>query len=159
MRRILLLACVFPALLLASGAAAEGVKPVVPGLYALTTEIETEAADPGSGTLLDTWMEPYSGGACLQGEADLRIRPETFADGRCSFSAVRPDPYGEAFDVICVFPEGLMSGAGTLAVDPARPTEFREAFTLRGEGLIATQRVTIKGRRIGECPATDDLLP
>ena len=125
--------------------------PVVPGLYALTTEIETEAADPGSGTLLDTWTEPYSGAACLQSEVDLTIRPETFADGRCHFSGVRPDPYGEAFEVVCVFPEGLMSGAGTLAVDPTRPTEFRESFVLRSDGLIASQRVTIKGRRVSEC--------
>ena len=160
MRRISLLAGAYLALWPASAAVAEGVKPVDPGLYALTTEIETEAADPGTGTLLGSWSEPYSGAACLETDADRRVRPESFADERCVFSSVRPDPYGEAFDVLCVFPEGVLNGAGTLAVDPTRPTEFREAFILRGDGLIASQRVTIKGRRLGDCLAPEgDLLP
>jgi hypothetical protein len=132
-------------------AGAEGVGPVAPGLYSVTTEIETEMQDTGTGTLLDTWTEPFSGAACLEGEVSQRVRPETFADTRCSFSNIRPDPYGEAFDLYCVFPEGLLSGSGTLAVDPTRPTEFREAFTLRGAGAVASQRVTIKGRRVGAC--------
>jgi hypothetical protein len=145
---ILSLVFAFPAF---CPAGAEGIRPVAPGLYSITTEIETETQDPGTGTLTGTWTEPYSGAACLEGEASQRVRPEAFADTRCTFSNVRPDPYGEAFDLYCVFPEGLLSGSGTLAVDPTRPTEFREAFTLRGAGLVASQRVIIKGRRVGAC--------
>lgn len=132
-------------------AAAEGVGPLDSGLYAVATEIETSLQDPGSGTLMDTWTEPYGGAVCLEGEEAARIRPETFIDPSCHVSNVRADPYGEAFDIICAFPEGLLSGAGTLAVDPTRPTEFREQFTLRGPGPVASQRVTIKGHLVGAC--------
>lgn len=134
---------------------AEGVGLVEPGVYAVTTQIETESSDPGTGTILDSWTDPYAGVACLEGEAARRIHSETFADAHCRFSDVRPDPYGEAFDVVCVFPEGVLSGEGTLAVDPTRPTEFREVFTLRSPDL--SQRVTIKGRRAGECFPADPL--
>lgn len=155
MTRIGCLPGLFFALCAGFPAGAEGVGLVEPGVYAVTTQIETESSDPGTGTILGSWTDPYAGAACLESEADRRIRPETFADARCSFSNVRPDPYGEAFDVVCMFPEGLLSGAGTLAVDPTRPTEFRETFTLRGAGL--SQRITIKGRRAGECLAAEPL--
>lgn len=132
-------------------ALAEGVRPVESGLYAITTTIETESIDPGSGTILDTWADTYTGAACLMAEADRHIRPGTFSDARCVFSNVRPDPYGEAFDVVCLFDEGVLTGAGTLSIDPTRPDEFTETFLLRGSGGIASQRVTIKGRRAGAC--------
>ena len=141
----------------AGTASGEGVGLVDPGLYALTTSIETETADPGTGTLLETWTDTYTGAACLVSDADRRVHPDTFADSRCIFSNVRPDPYGEAFDIVCLFDEGLLSGQGTLAVDPTRPTGFRETFTLRGTGGVAAQRVTITGRRIGDCLAEDPL--
>jgi len=133
-------------------AGAEGVSPVDPGLYSVTTAVETETADPGTGTILDTWTDTYSGATCLVGEADRRVRPDTFADERCSFTNVRPDPYGEAFDAVCRFDEGVLTGSGTLAVDPAHPGEFRQAFALRGDGGVASQRITIKGKRVGACP-------
>ncbi len=137
-------------------AAAEGVAGLDPGLYAISTEIETSLQDPGTGTLLETWTDPFGGAACLVGEEARRIRPETFIDTRCHVSNVRADPYGEAFDLVCAFPEGLLSGAGTLAVDPTRPTEFLQRFTLRSPGPVASQRVTIKGRLAGAC-LPDDL--
>jgi hypothetical protein len=136
-------------------AAAEGVVPLESGLYAVTTEIETSLQDPGSGTLLDTWTEPYGGAVCLEGTAAARIRPDTFIDPRCHASDIQPDPYGEAFDIICAFPEGLMTGQGSLAVDRTRPTEFLQRFTLRSPGPVAAQRVTIKGRRVGACLPED----
>ena len=61
-----------------------------------------------------------------------------------------------AFDVACLFPEGLLSGQGTLAVDRTRPTEFLQRFTLRSPGPVSSQRVTIKGRLVGAC-LPDDL--
>nr|WP_321439675.1 hypothetical protein [uncultured Hyphomonas sp.] len=136
-------------------AAAEGIVPLDSGLYAVTTEIETSLQDPGTGTLLETWTDPFGGAACLEGEDARRIRPDTFIDPRCHVSDVRADPYGEAFDVLCVFPEGLMSGAGTLSVDPTRPTEFLQRFSLRSPGPVATQRVTIRGRLVGACLPED----
>ena len=153
MTRIACLSGLILALSAAGPVAAEGVGLVDPGLYSVTTSIETESADPGTGTILSTWTDPYAGAACLEGDAARRVRPETFSDARCSFFNVRPDPYGEAFDVVCLFDEGLLSGAGTLAVDPTRPTEFSEAFTLRSDGEVASQRITIKGKRVGECLA------
>lgn len=136
------------ALLPASG---EGVGPVEPGLYAITTTIETETVDPGTGTLGDAWSDTYTGAACLMTDTERLVRPETFADERCSFSNVRRDPYGLAFDLVCPFPEGLLAGSGTLSLDPTRPLAFDETFTLRGEGEVAAQRVTIKGRLRGAC--------
>lgn len=136
-------------------AAAEGIVPLDSGLYAVTTEIETSLQDPGTGTLMDTWTDPFGGAACLEGEEARRIRPDTFIDPRCHVSDVRADPYGEAFDVLCVFPEGLMSGAGTLSVDPTRPTEFLQRFSLRSPGPVETQRVTIRGRLVGACLPED----
>jgi len=136
-------------------AAAEGIVPLDSGLYAVTTEIETSLQDPGAGTLLETWTDPFGGAACLEGEEARRIRPDTFIDPRCHVSDVRADPYGEAFDVLCVFPEGLMSGAGTLSVDPTRPTEFLQRFSLRSPGPVETQRVTIRGRLVGACLPED----
>jgi hypothetical protein len=133
-------------------AAGQGVGPVDSGLYAITTTIETETLDRGTGTLGDAWSDTYSGAACLMDEADRLVRPETFADERCSFSNVRRDPYGLAFDLVCPFPEGLLAGSGTLGLDPTRPSAFDEAFTLRGEGEVAAQRVTIRGRLVGACP-------
>ena len=137
-------------------AAAEGLVPLDPGLYAVTTEIETSLQDPGTGTLLDTWTEPYGGGVCLEPEEARRIHPQAFIDARCHVSNVQDDPYGEAFDVLCVFPEGLMTGEGTLSVDPTRPTEFLQRFSLRSPGPVAAQRVTIRGRLVGDC-LPDDL--
>ena len=159
MRRFRLLSGLFFTFALSTAtAAAEGVGLLDPGLYVLTTSIETETTDPGTGTLLGSWAEPYSGAACLASEAERRVRPDTFADERCAFSNVRPNPYGEAFEVICLFPEGVLTGAGTLAVDPVWPDEFRETFTLRGGGIVSSQRVTIAGRRAGDCPVLDDPL-
>lgn len=132
-------------------AAAEGVGLVDPGLYSITTTIETDMQDPGTGTLVETWAEPYAGAACLEGEAARRVYPDTFIDPRCQVSNLRADPYGEAYDLACLFPEGLLSGTGTLAVDPTRPTEFSQRFTLRGDGYVAVQRVSIKGRLVGAC--------
>ena len=137
-------------------AAAEGIAALDPGLYAISTDIETSLQDPGTGTLLDTWSEPYGGGVCLEGGEAARIRPDTFMDERCYVSNVHADPYGEAFDVTCLFPEGLLSGQGTLAVDRTRPTEFLQRFTLRSPGPVSSQRVTIKGRLVGAC-LPDDL--
>lgn len=134
-------------------AAAEGVAALEPGLYAVNTEIETSLQDPGTGTLLDTWTEPFGGAACIEGEEARQIRPDTFIDPRCHVSNVRADPYGEAFDLVCVFPQGLLSGEGTLAVDRTRPTEFLQRFTLRSPGPVGTQRVTIRGRHVGACLA------
>ncbi|KCZ48131.1 MULTISPECIES: DUF3617 family protein [unclassified Hyphomonas] len=136
--------------------AAEGISALDPGLYAVNTEIETSLQDPGTGTLLDTWTEPFGGAACLEGEEARRIRPDTFIDERCYVSNVHADPYGEAFDVACTFPEGLLTGTGILQVDPTRPTEFLQRFTLRSPGPVASQRVTIKGRLVGAC-LPDDL--
>lgn len=136
-------------------AAAEGVVPLDSGLYAVNTEIETSLQDPGTGTLLDTWTEPHGGAVCLEGEEAARIRPATFIDERCYASNVHADPYGEAFDVACTFPEGLLTGSGTLQVDPTRPTEFLQRFTLRSPGPVSSQRVTIKGRLIGACQPDD----
>jgi hypothetical protein len=136
-------------------AAAEGVSALDPGLYAVSTEIETSLQDPGTGTLLDTWTEPFGGAACVDGAESRRIRPDTFIDPRCHVSNVRADPYGEAFDLICAFPEGLLSGEGTLAVDPIRPTEFLQRFTLHSPGPVASQRVTIRGRLVGACLPED----
>ena len=149
MKRI---ACL-PGLFFALTASAEGVVPVDPGLWSVSTKIESEAVDQGTGTLLDSWTEPYEGAACLAGETDRRIYPGTFIDTRCQVSNVRADPYGEAFDLVCTFPEGLLSGTGTLAVDRTRPTEFRERLTLRGTGTVALQRITITGTRVGACLA------
>ena len=61
----------------------------------------------------------------------------------------------EAFDLVCAFPEGLLSGTGSLAVDPTRPTEFLQRFTLRSPGPVASQRVTIRGRLVGACLPED----
>ena len=135
--------------------AAEGVPALDPGLYAVTTEIETSLQDPGTGTLLDTWTEPFGGAACLEDEDARRIRPDTFIDPRCHVSDVRADPYGAAFGIVCAFPEGLLSGEGTLAVDRTRPTEFLQRFTLSSPGPVASQRVTIKGRLVGACLPAD----
>ena len=50
---------------------------------------------------------------------------------------------------------GLLSGTGSLAVDPTRPTEFLQRFTLRSPGPVASQRVTIRGRLVGACLPED----
>ena len=136
---------------MACPALGEGVTPLRPGLYTVTTTVETESADPGTGTVLDTWRDTYTGAACLMTDAERRIRPETFADDRCSFSDVRPDPYGEAYNLVCAFPEGLLAGSGSLAVDPALRDGFTQSFTIRGEGEVASQRVTIRGTHQGDC--------
>nr|WP_321360467.1 hypothetical protein [uncultured Hyphomonas sp.] len=136
-------------------AAAEGLTRLDPGLYAISTEIETSLQDPGTGTLLETWTDPFGGAVCLEGEDARQIHPDSFIDTRCHVSNVRVDPYGEAFDLFCVFPEGLLSGSGTLAVDRTWPTEFLQRFTLRSPGPVASQRVTIRGRLAGDCLPAD----
>ena len=132
---------------------AEGVSRLDSGLYLVTTQVESEAVDPATGTLIDTGGDTATSGVCLSEADDRRIGPDSFADPACTFAHIRPDPYGVAFDAVCAYPYALMAGEGTLAVDPTRPTEFHEAFTLRGEGAYALQRVTIRGRRIGACPS------